>query len=90
MSLIYWSIKSYLKSNMISSVWVSSDSDKILKLSKKYGANIIKRPKKISGYYSTSEAAWYHALKHIKNEIKKIDTVVGKKIMKLLTPLVIQ
>ena len=75
--LVYWSIKSCLKANMISSVWVSSDSNKILKLSRKYGANIIKRPKRISGDYSTSEAAWYHALTYIKNKIKKIDGVVG-------------
>ena len=75
--LVYWSIKSCLKANMISSVWVSSDSNKILKLSRKYGANIIKRPKRISGDYSPSEAAWYHALTYIKNKIKKIDGVVG-------------
>ena len=77
MPLIYWSIKSCLKANMISSVWVSSDSNKILKISKKYGANVIKRPKKISGDYSTSELAWYHALAYIKNKIKNIDAVVG-------------
>ena len=77
MPLIYWSIKSCLKANMISSVWVSSDSNKILKISKKYGANVIKRPKKISGDYSTSEVAWYHALAYIKNKIKNIDAVVG-------------
>ena len=41
MPLIYWSIKSCQKSNMISSVWVSSDSNKILKISKKYKIPII-------------------------------------------------
>tara|TARA_B100001029_G_C15038141_1_gene441593 strand:+ start:481 stop:1158 length:678 start_codon:yes stop_codon:yes gene_type:complete len=77
MPLIYWSIKSCQKSNMISSVWVSSDSNKILKISKKYGASIIKRPKNISGDFSSSEDAWLHALKYIKSKTKKIDAIVG-------------
>ena len=46
--LIYWSIKSVLNCNIIDKVWVSSDSSKILTLSKKFGANTIKRPKKLS------------------------------------------
>ena len=75
--LIYWSIKSCLNSKKIQSVWVSSDSEKILSVSKKYGANILKRPKIISGDFSTSESAWIHALKIIKNKIKNIDSVVG-------------
>ena len=73
MPLVYWSIKSCLKASEISSVWVSSDSNKILKLSRKYGANIIKRPKKISGDLSLSEAAWRHALIYIKDKIKNIE-----------------
>ena len=75
--LIYWSIKSCLKSKKIKSVWVSSDSKKILSLSKKYGANTIIRPKVIAGSLSTSESAWIHALKYIKNKITNIDAVVG-------------
>ena len=77
MPLIYWSIKSCLKAKEISSVWVSSDDEKILKLAKKYKVNIIKRPKKFSGDYSASEEAWRHALIYIKSEIKDIDAVVG-------------
>jgi len=75
--LIYWSIKSCLKSRKIKSVWVSSDSKKILLLSKKCGANIVTRPKIISGAFSTSESAWVHALKYIKSKIRDIDAVVG-------------
>jgi len=77
MPLVYWSIKSCLKANEISSVWVSSDDKKILKLSKKYKTNIIRRPKKFSGDYSSSEEAWRHALIYIKSKIKNIDAVVG-------------
>ena len=35
-------------SKKIEKVWVSSDNKKIINISKQYGANIIKRPKKIS------------------------------------------
>ena len=77
MPLVYWSIKSCLKANRISSVWVSSDNNKILNLSRKYGANTVKRPKRISGDHSLSEEAWRHALIYIKNKIKNIDAVVG-------------
>ena len=39
--LIYWTIKRCLGSKKISSVWVSSDSEKILNYSYKVGAQII-------------------------------------------------
>ena len=45
--LIYWSIKAALESKSIDKVFVSSDSIKILKLSSKFGAEIVKRPKKV-------------------------------------------
>ena len=43
--LIYWSIKNCLKSKLIKKTWVSSDNNKILEIAKKFGANIIKRPR---------------------------------------------
>jgi CMP-N-acetylneuraminic acid synthetase len=64
--LIYWSIKSALKCKNILNVWVSSDSEKILKVSKKLGANIIKRPRRLSGDISSSESGWLHAINYIK------------------------
>ena len=74
--LISWSIQQALKSKKISSVWVSSDSKKILNLSKKEGAEIIHRPKKISTDKSSSESGWIHAINEIE-KIQKIDIVVG-------------
>ncbi len=68
--LIFWTIKDCLKSKKIKSVWVSSDSSKILNFSKKCGAHIILRPKKYSKDRSSSESAWLHAIKFL--EIKKI------------------
>ena len=74
--LIYWSIKASLKSKKINKTWVSSDSDKIIKFSKKCGASTIKRPKLLSNDYASSESAWLHAVKSIEKNYK-IKTVVG-------------
>ena len=68
--LIYWSIKSAIECKDIDKVWVSSDSDKILKLSKKFGANTIKRPKVLSSDKSSSEDGWLHSLHYIKKKFK--------------------
>ena len=74
--LIYWSIKDCLKSKIISQTWVSSDDDKILNVAKKLGARIIKRPKKLSTDKASSDSAWEHAIRHIR-EKNRIDFVVG-------------
>jgi N-acylneuraminate cytidylyltransferase len=74
--LIYWSIKSALNCNIIDKVWVSSDSSKILKLSKKFGANTIKRPKKLSSDNSSSESGWLHSTNYIKKKFQ-VDYIVA-------------
>lgn len=63
--LIFWSIIKSLISKKINHTWVSSDSKKILKVAKKYGAKTILRPKIYSGDFSTSESAWKHAINYI-------------------------
>lgn len=75
--LIYWSIKKSLECKRIARTWVSSDSKKILELSKKFGADIIKRPKIYSKDVSSSESAWEHAIKYINKEKKIFNNVVG-------------
>ncbi len=47
--LIYWSIKAALESKFIDDVYVTSDSIKILKISKKYSANTLIIPKSLAG-----------------------------------------
>ena len=74
--MIFWSIKSCLKSKLINHVWVSSDDNKILKASKKFGANIIKRPKKYALDSSSSESAWLHAVNFLKKNYE-FESVVG-------------
>jgi N-acylneuraminate cytidylyltransferase len=60
--LISYSILQALKSKYITNVYVSSDSDEILKVSESYGALSIKRPDSISDDTSSSEDALKHAL----------------------------
>ena len=71
--LIYWTIKQALKSRKINEVVVSSDSEKIINLSKKFGAKTILRPSKISGDKATSESALIHAINQLGYSV---DTVV--------------
>lgn len=75
--LIAWSIEHSLESKKINSTWVSSDSQEILDIAKKYGAKTIKRPKEFSSDNASSESAWLHAIDMIEKEGEKIDLVVG-------------
>ena len=63
--LVAWTIIQAKIASKISKVYLSSDSDKILKIAKIYGAIPIKRPKKISGDKARSEEAVLHLLKKL-------------------------
>jgi len=65
--LIAWTINSALKSKLVNKIIVSSDSKKILTLSKKLGADIVLRPKNISGDNATTEQAIKHCIQNIKD-----------------------
>ena len=65
--LIAWTINSALKSKLVNKIIVSSDSKKILTLSKKLGADIVLRPKNISGDNATTEQAIKHCIQSIKD-----------------------
>ena len=47
------------------SVFVSSDSDQILEISRQFGADTIRRPANLSGDKSSSESGWLHAINQI-------------------------
>ena len=76
--LIAYSILQAKQIKSIQRVIVSTDSEKIMKISKNYGAEILfKRPKKISGDLSTDFEVFEHAIKWlIKNENYKPDYIV--------------
>ncbi|HEB62613.1 MAG TPA: acylneuraminate cytidylyltransferase family protein, partial [Bacteroidetes bacterium] len=71
--LIAWTIEASLKSKYITKTIVSSDSDTILKIAKKYGANTLKRPVQYSTDQASSEVVVKHAMKSIN---KKYDYII--------------
>ena len=77
--LIAWTIENCIDAGS-SSVWVSSDSDEILEIAKKYGAKQIKRPDNIAGDFATSESAWLHAIDYIEEAEEKIEWVVAPQV----------
>lgn len=61
--IINWTINQVKKNKNISRVVVSSDSNRILNISKKAGADIlIKRPKKLSNSKASKFSVWKHSL----------------------------
>ena len=64
--LIAWTITEAKKSKHIDDIIVSSDSDEILKISKKYGSKIIKRPKNLAKDTSTSTEAIVHVFENMR------------------------
>jgi len=78
--LIVWTIEQLQQSRGINSIWVSSDSEKILSVSETFGAEIIHRPAEISGDVATSESGWLHALDYIENKVGCVDLVVAPQV----------
>jgi len=65
--LIAHTIKHAVESKGVSEVYVSTDCEEIARVSEKYGAQVIHRPKEISDDFSSSESALLHALDYRKN-----------------------
>lgn len=74
--MIYWVIKKIRESKLFNYICVSSDSDKILNIAKKYGVEIlIKRPKSLSGDKISTKPVISHAINEL-NEMKiKFETI---------------
>ena len=71
--LIFYAIKAAQQSQLINKIIVSSDSKKILNISKRFGASTFLRPKK----YSTSKSTDLEVIKNlVKNSKIKIDILV--------------
>ena len=78
--LLAWTIEQVKQVKEIRSIWVSSDSEKILSLASSLGANPIHRPSDISGDDATSESGWLHALDVIEGKIGSVDTVIAPQV----------
>ncbi len=66
--LIAYSIETALKSKLFDKVIVSTDDDTIAKVSQKYGAEIIKRPKELADDYTGTQDVIEHALSYLKEQ----------------------
>jgi len=66
--MLYWCIKAAKKSNYIKDIFVSSESDEVLKLAKKYYVNCIKRPPELSKDNVFKIDVIRHAIKQIKKK----------------------
>jgi len=63
--LLSWTIQQAKRSKYLHSVYVSSDDDEILNISRDHGALTIKRPQDISGDFATSESCLQHFLQQV-------------------------
>ena len=70
--LIAWSIEAGLKSKYIDKEVVTSDDNEILEISKKYGAEIIKRPDELASDTATT----FDAIKHTIDNLEKYDYII--------------
>jgi CMP-N-acetylneuraminic acid synthetase len=76
--MIYWAIKAATESAFKNNIYVSSDSKKILSISRKYGAKNILRPKLLSDDKVFKIEAIKHAVKFIEKKMnKKLSLVVS-------------
>lgn len=71
--LIAWTIEASLGSKYITKTIVSSDSDEILEVAKKYGSDTVKRPNEFATDISSSEVVVKHSLESME---EKFDYVV--------------
>lgn len=77
--LIVWSIETALSSSLVDKVFVTTDDKRIADISRKYGAEIINRPKELANDNSTSESALLHVL----NVIEKQHNIIPEEIVLL-------
>lgn len=78
--MIVWTIEQLQHTKGIDSIWVSSDSEEILSISRSCGVETICRPDELSSDTATSESGWLHALEIIENMIGRIDIVIAPQV----------
>lgn len=73
--LIYWTIKAALQANSIDKVFVSTEDEEISKISKAYGANVIKRPMELARDESSSEEVLIHSIDYLLHKNQPINNI---------------
>lgn len=67
--LIAYSINYAQNSNLIDKTFVTTDGKRIASISKRFGAEVIKRPKKISGDNISVEPTILHSIKYVEKKL---------------------
>ncbi len=70
--LIAWTIEASLGSKYITKTIVSSDSDEILEVAKKYGSDTVKRPDELATDISSSEVVVKHSLESMEEKFEYV------------------
>lgn len=78
--LIVWTIEQLQQAKVVDSIWVSSDSEKILSISRSCEVETIHRPDEISNDAATSESGWLHALEIIESKVGIVDIVIAPQV----------
>ena len=76
-TLLEHSINCAKRSDLISKIFVSSDSEEILSISKKHGAFAIKRPNELASDTSPEWLSWQHAISWVEDRYGEFDTFVS-------------
>ncbi len=66
--LVAWTIDAALAASTIGRVVVSTDDDEIAEISRRYGAEVVRRPPEIAGPLASSESALLHTLETLRDE----------------------
>lgn len=74
--LIAWTIEASLMSKYITKTVVSSDDDEILAISKRYGADTLKRSDELATDIATSESVISNVINELKLDKKEFDYIV--------------
>jgi len=74
--LIAYSIEAALKSKYINRVMVSTENEKIAKIAKRYGAEIIKRPEQLAGDETPTTDVIFHVLEIIRGYCPEVVVVL--------------
>ena len=65
--LLYYTVKASMDSKLISKTIVSTDSDRIAKVARKFGAEVIMRPKRLASDKAQVELTVMHVLQFLKS-----------------------
>jgi len=75
--LVAWSIEAALGAKLVDEVAVSTDSEEIAAVSRKFGARVVMRPAEFATDQASSEVALLHAIEQVEREDSRpIDLVV--------------